>query len=201
MQPWDHLIYLPFNTHASLAPSLSTVWKFGIMGQWKLCLANLIQPQSKGMPSKEKLTHTKKQFLLHRQHLLSAEWGYEWIRNGKSITKSTVQRLKKDGRENKWDLSRTDYQQLSLKSQSRIKGRGEKMVKAETTTRSSDFLKSKERGIPAKLKLETIKSASEHLCSRKERINSFHWSFNSFITHQKEQKIWNLFVSRMYRLS
>lgn len=63
------------------------------------------------------------------------------------------------------------------------------MVKAETTTRSSDFLKSKERGIPAKIKLETIKSVSEHLCSRKERINSFHWSFNSFITHQKEQKI------------
>lgn len=87
---------------------------------------------------------------------------------------------------------------MPLKRQSRRKGKRQKTAKAETTTKASDFSKLKERGIPAKMKLQSNRF-HKHLCSRKGGMNS--WFFNSFTGHQKKQKIWKLLVSRKCRLS
>ena len=139
MQLWDHLTYLPFNTHASLAPSLNTMWKSGIIRPWNFCPANLIQPRYWDVPPRKR-SHTKKAFSLMWEHLMSAEWRQEWIRNGKSITTNMGQSLKKTAEKINQIYPRLIINSCLSKVKSRIKWRGRKLVKAETTTKSSDSL-------------------------------------------------------------
>lgn len=151
---------------------LSTVWTFGIIGQWNLCLTNLVNEQ---YPPKEKLTYKESSFLYAEGIPCPLNEGMNKIRNGKSRTTNMLQRLKKM-------VQKTNPIYLGLISKSylskvsRRKGKRGKTAKAETTTKSSKSSKSKERRIPAKIKLQS-NQFHKHLCSRKRGMKSFHWFF------------------------